>query len=79
MYAIRSYYENRGEIKAAAKNALPGLVNAGDLRGDLHLHTNYSEGRDSLETMVKKAEAMGYEYIAVTDHSRSQRIRNNFV
>jgi DNA polymerase (family 10) len=66
--------ENRGEIKAAAKNALPKLVDAGGLRGDLHLHTNYSEGRDSLETMVQKAEALGYEYIAVTDHSRSQRI-----
>lgn len=73
-YIVPELRENRGEIKAAAKNALPRLVDAGDLRGDLHLHTNYSEGRDSLETMVKKAEAMGYEYIAVTDHSHSQRI-----
>ena len=68
--------ENRGEIKAAAKNALPKLVEAGDLRGDLHMHTNYSEGKESLETMIERAEALGYEYIAVTDHSRSQRIAN---
>ena len=66
--------ENRGEIKAAAKNALPKLIEAGDLRGDLHMHTNYSEGRESLETMVSGAEALGYEYVAVTDHSSSQRI-----
>jgi len=73
-YIVPELRENRGEIKAAEKNALPNLVNAGDLRGDLHLHTNYSEGRESLEAMVKKAEALGYEYIAITDHSRSRRI-----
>jgi DNA polymerase (family X) len=66
--------ESRGEIKAAAKNALPKLIEAGDLMGDLHMHTNYSEGKDSLVTMIREAEALGYEYIAVTDHSRSQRI-----
>lgn len=66
--------ENRGELKAAAKNTLPKLIEAGDLRGDLHMHTNYSEGRESLETMIERAEALGYEYIAVTDHSHSQRI-----
>lgn len=66
--------ESRGEIKAAAKNALPELIEEGDLRGDLHMHTNYSEGKESLETMIGEAEALGYEYIAVTDHSRSQRI-----
>ncbi len=68
--------ENRGEIKAAAKNTLPKLIEAGDLRGDLHMHTNYSEGKDSLKTMIGRAEALGYEYIAVTDHSRSQRVAN---
>ena len=68
--------ENRGEIKAAAKNTLPKLIEAGDLRGDLHMHTNYSEGRESLETMIEKAESLGYEYVSITDHSRSQRIAN---
>ncbi|HWR25576.1 MAG TPA: PHP domain-containing protein, partial [Methanosarcina sp.] len=66
--------ESRGEIKAAEKNSLPKLIEAGNLRGDLHMHTNYSEGRESLETMIKAAEALGYEYVAVTDHSHSQRI-----
>ena len=66
----------QGELKAAAKNELPELVDAGDIRGDLHMHTDYSEGTESLETMIENAEAMGYEYIAVTDHSRSQRIAN---
>lgn len=68
--------ENRGEIRAAVRNALPKLVEAGDLRGDLHMHTEYSEGKDSLKTMIEKAETLGYEYIAVTDHSRSQKIAN---
>jgi DNA polymerase (family 10) len=68
--------ENRGEIKAAAKNTLPKLIEAGDLRGDLHIHTNYSEAREGFESMIKKADSLGYEYVAVTDHSRSQRIAN---
>ena len=68
--------ENRGEIKAAAENTLPELVDAGDIRGDLHIHTSYSEGQGSIEAMVGRAEALGYEYIAITDHSRSQRIAN---
>ncbi|QLC49889.1 DNA polymerase/3'-5' exonuclease PolX [Methanolobus zinderi] len=66
--------ENRGEIAAAGKNELPELLELGDIRGDLHIHTTFSEGSDSLEEMVKAAENMGYEYIAITDHSRSQRI-----
>jgi DNA polymerase (family 10) len=68
--------ENRGEIKASANNTLPKLVEAGDLRGDLHIHTNYSEGQENLETMIQKVDALGYEYVAATDHSRSQRIAN---
>ena len=68
--------ENRGEIKSAAENALPELVEAGDIKGDLHIHTSYSEGQGSLEAMAERAESLGYEYIAITDHSRSQRIAN---
>jgi len=68
--------EDRGEIKAAAENTLPELVEAIDIRGDLHIHTTYSEGQESLYAIVKKAEGLGYEYIAITDHSRSQRIAN---
>jgi len=66
--------ENRGEIAAAKKNELPELVELSDIRGDLHIHTTFSEGSDSLEEMVRAAENMNYEYIAITAHSRSQRI-----
>jgi DNA polymerase (family 10) len=58
-----------GEIDAAASGSLPRLVCREDVRGDLHLHTTYSDGRDSLSAMVRGAAALGYEYIAITDHS----------
>ena len=58
-----------GEVEAAASGSLPRLVERQDIRGDLHLHTTYSDGRDSLPAMVHAAAALGYEYIAVTDHS----------
>ena len=66
--------EDRGEIEAAMKGALPDLIEAGDLRGDLHVHTNYSDGRETVEAMVEKASAMGYEYVALSDHSPAARI-----
>ena len=62
--------ESRGEIEAAERGELPDLVELRDLRGDLHLHTNWSDGVESLETMALAARDRGYEYIAVTDHSR---------
>jgi len=62
--------ENRGEIEAAAKRQLPQLIELGDLRGDLHAHTNATDGRSSLREMVEAAEARGFEYLAITDHSR---------
>ncbi|MBI2955458.1 MAG: DNA polymerase/3'-5' exonuclease PolX [Chloroflexi bacterium] len=63
--------ENRGEIEAAAEGRLPKLIEIGDLRGDLHVHTNWSDGTDSLKTMVEAARELGYEYMAITDHSIS--------
>jgi len=63
--------EDRGEIEAARQGRLPLLVTRADLRGDLHLHTRESDGRDSLEAMAKAAQAQGLRYMAVTDHSRS--------
>ena len=66
--------ENTEEIEAAEKDALPELVEAGDIRGDLHMHSRYSDGLDSIRDMAKKAKERGYDYIAVTDHSRSERI-----
>ena len=63
--------ENRGEIEAARAHRLPHLVQLHDLRGDLHIHTNWSDGLDTLEKMVEAAMARGYEYLAITDHSRT--------
>jgi DNA polymerase (family X) len=68
--------ENRGEIEAAATRALPRLITRQDLRGDLHMHTTASDGRESLETMVAAARARGLEYIAITDHSQSLSMAN---
>jgi DNA polymerase (family 10) len=57
------------ELQRAAEGTLPGLVARSDIRGDLHLHTTYSDGRDDVEAVVRSGEALGYEYIAITDHS----------
>jgi DNA polymerase (family 10) len=62
--------ENAGELEAARKGELPKLVGLADVKGDLHSHTTYSDGRDSLEQMVLAARARGYKYYAVTDHPR---------
>jgi DNA polymerase (family 10) len=62
--------ENSGELEAARKGELPKLVELQDLKGDLHTHTSYSDGRHSLEQMALAARARGYKYYAVTDHPR---------
>ncbi len=62
--------ENRGEIEACKMGQLPKLVRLEDIRGDLHMHTNYTDGKNSLEEMAEAAMKMGYEYIAITDHSK---------
>jgi len=66
--------ENQGEIEAAREGRLPSLVTTADIRGDLHDHTDWSDGHHSLERLVAAAEARGYEYIVVSDHSRSLTI-----
>jgi DNA polymerase (family 10) len=62
--------ENRGEIEAARDGRLPKLVTLDQIRGDLHAHTNATDGRSDLETMVLAAKAQGYEYFAITDHTQ---------
>ena len=66
--------EDTGELEAAREGRLPGLVESRDLRGDLHDHTDWSDGHHELERLVAAAEARGYEYIIVSDHSRSLTI-----
>ena len=61
--------QGTGEIEAAAQGALPALVSREQIRGDLHMHTTYSDGGDALPEMVQACAAIGYEYIAITDHS----------
>jgi DNA polymerase (family 10) len=56
-------------LDAARHNRVPRLVERGDIRGDLHMHTSYSDGRDSLRRMLEASRALGYEYVAITDHS----------
>ena len=61
--------EDRGEIEAAQNGSLPDLITLDDIRGDLQMHTQASDGHDSLEAMARAARDRGYEYIAITDHS----------
>ena len=61
--------ENRGEVRASMENKLPTLIGYDDLRGDLHVHTKWSEGTYSIEAMAMAAKEMDYEYMAVTDHA----------
>jgi len=63
--------EDQGEMEAAAEGTLPKLVELDDIRGDLHMHTKWSDGSYSTEEMVEAARRRGYEYIAITDHSKS--------
>ncbi len=68
-FIVPELRHNTGEVEEAAARRLPVLVERRDMRGDLHMHTSYSDGRDGLEAMVQAAAALGYEYIAITDHS----------
>lgn len=73
-YIIPELREDRGEIEAALEDDLPEVVKLENIRGDLHVHSNFSDGVSSIEAMAKKAKALGYEYIAITDHSKSLKI-----
>jgi DNA polymerase (family 10) len=63
--------ENRGEVEAAAAGALPELVTLQDIRGDLQMHSTWSDGRASIEDMARACAERGYEYVAITDHSQA--------
>src|SRR3989338_7416216 len=68
--------EDRGEIEAAGKKSLPNLVKVEDIKGDFHVHSNWSDGAESVEEIVEMARKLGYQYIAITDHSKSTKIAN---
>lgn len=68
--------EDNGEIEAAKNNQLPELITPDQIRGDLQSHTNETDGKYSLEEMVKAAENKGYEYFAITDHSKKVSMAN---
>ncbi len=66
--------EDRGEIEAAQKRSLPKLVQESEIRGDLHVHSKWSDGTSTIEEMAKAAQKRGYQYVAVCDHSQSLKI-----
>jgi len=68
--------ENHGELEAAKRGKLPKLIDYNDVKGDLHIHTKYSDGDNTLEEMAKAAMALGYEYICITDHGSKILVAN---
>lgn len=70
-YIVPELREDRGEFAVAQRNQLPKLVTLDDIKGDLHIHTNFSDGLNTIEDIVEAALKHAYEYIAITDHSQS--------
>lgn len=68
--------EERGEIEAAARDELPILVEIADIKGDLHCHSTWSDGSESILAMARAAKTRGYQYIAITDHSQGLTVAN---
>ncbi len=68
--------ENTGEIEVSQKGQLPNLIKYGSTKGDLQMHTKWSDGSNSIEEMVGACVKLGYEYMAITDHSKSEKVAN---
>ncbi|PNX49574.1 MAG: hypothetical protein BV457_01275 [Thermoplasmata archaeon M9B1D] len=66
--------ENRGEIEASGKNMLPNLVKFENIKGDFHIHSNWSDGFETIENLVNHTRKIGYEYIGIADHSQSLHV-----
>jgi DNA polymerase (family X) len=75
-YIAPELRENSGELEAAANHTLPDLITLGDIRGDLHMHTEATDGRDTIVQMAEAALARGLAYIAITDHSKNLAMTN---
>ncbi|MFK5881234.1 MAG: DNA polymerase/3'-5' exonuclease PolX [Sulfurospirillum sp.] len=76
LYIQPELRENRGEFEAARSGKLPNLIKPEDLRGDLHMHTTYSDGRENIKEMAEASKKLGYRYIAITDHSKHLAVMN---
>jgi DNA polymerase (family 10) len=68
--------EDHGEVDAAEKDDLPKLIDLDDIRGDLHAHTTATDGKQSIKEMAKAAKERGYDYLAITDHSKAVHVAN---
>ena len=68
--------ENQGEIEAALKGKLPKIIDYKDIKGDLHCHSNWDGGANSIEEMVKAAQDLGYQYLGISDHTKFLRIEH---
>jgi len=75
-YIAPELRENCGEIDTAEKHALPAIVSQSDLQGDVHMHTLETDGRNTIEEMAEAAQARGYGYMAITDHSKNLAFAN---
>jgi len=75
-FIVPELREGSGEIQAALAQQLPNLINSGDIRGDLHVHSTWSDGSETIESMAEAAMDRGYEYIALCDHSVSSKVAN---
>jgi DNA polymerase (family X) len=75
-YIAPELRENSGELEAAAAHILPHLITLADIRGDLHMHTDATDGRDTIRQMAEAAHARGLKYIAITDHSKNLAMTN---
>jgi DNA polymerase (family 10) len=71
--------EDRGEIEAAQENRLPQLIEYSQIKGDLHLHTKWSDGAHTIKQMAEAAQKRGYKYIAITDHSQSLKFAGGLI
>jgi DNA polymerase (family X) len=75
-FIVPEMRRNDGEVEAAIEGQLPHLIERSDIRGDLHVHTNWTDGKASMEDMVTEAKRLGYEYLGLTDHSEAVRVAN---
>ena len=74
MYIEPELRENRGEIEMAEKHKLPKLIMYNDVKGDFHVHSNWSDGSESIQTIAEYTQSKGYEYIGIADHSQSLKV-----